>query len=67
MNEGGLLLSMIFGAIGSAYLFYGKKQGELTPALAGIGLCAFPWFVSNIWAMVAVGVALVAAPWLIQL
>ncbi|MGC8492122.1 MAG: hypothetical protein ACP5SH_10330 [Syntrophobacteraceae bacterium] len=63
MNTASLLVSMLFGAIGSAYLFYGKKQQELTPALAGIGLCAFPWFVTNIWAMIGVGVALAAAPW----
>lgn len=65
MSEAALLLSVIFGAIGMAYLAYGKKQRELTPALAGIGLCAFPWFVGNIWAVVVVGAALVAAPWLI--
>lgn len=67
MNEASLLLSVIFGAIGMAYFVYGKKQRELTPALAGIGLCALPWFLSNIWAAVAVGAALVAAPWLIEL
>ncbi len=63
MNTASLLVSMLFGALGSAYLFYGKKQQELTPALAGIGLCAFPWFVTNLWVMIAVGAALAAAPW----
>jgi hypothetical protein len=65
MNQSALLLSVLFGAIGMAYLAYGKKQGELMPALAGIGLCAFPWFISNTWAMVLVGAALTAAPWLL--
>lgn len=66
-SQSALLLSVLFGAIGMAYLFYGKKQRELTPALAGVGLCTFPWFVSNIWAMLLIGIALVAAPWLLRL
>lgn len=61
-----LLFSVIFGSIGVAYLMYGKKQQELIPAVAGIGLCAFPYFISNIWAMVLVGAALAAAPWFIR-
>ncbi len=65
MNKTALLLSVFFGAIGMAYLAYGKKQGEPTPALVGIGLCAFPWFVTNIWAMVLVGLVLTAVPWLL--
>ena len=62
-----LLFSVLFGSIGFAYFVYGKKQQELIPALAGIGLCAFPYFISNTWAMVLIGAALALAPWLIRL
>jgi hypothetical protein len=65
INPTALMLSVLFGAIGMAYLAYGKKQGALAPALAGIGLCAFPWFVSNTWGMILVGAALTVAPWLL--
>ncbi|MDR3569273.1 MAG: hypothetical protein P4L43_14690 [Syntrophobacteraceae bacterium] len=65
MNGASLLLSVLFGAVGMAYLAYGKKQQELMPALAGIGLCAFPWFITNTWAMALVGAALIVFPWLL--
>ncbi len=62
-----LLFSVLFGSLGMAYLVYGKKQGEIVPALAGIGLCAFPYFISNVWAMLLVGAALAVVPWLIRM
>lgn len=61
-----LIFSIIFGSIGCGYLFYGKKQQQLIPALAGIGLCAFPYFISNTWSMVLIGAALTVAPWIIR-
>jgi hypothetical protein len=66
-TETTLLFSVLFGAIGFAYFVYGKKQRELIPALAGIGLCVFPYFISNTWTMVLIGAALTVAPWLIRL
>jgi hypothetical protein len=35
--------------------------------LAGIGLCIFPYFVDGVPAILAVGVALVAVPFVIKL
>lgn len=62
-----MVFSMLFGSIGMGYLAYGKKRQELIPALAGIALCAFPYFISSIWPMVLIGAALTVAPWLIRL
>ncbi len=62
-----LLFSVLFGSIGLAYFVYGKKQQKLIPAIAGIGLCVFPYFISNTWAMFLIGAALAVVPWLIRL
>jgi len=53
---------MLFGAFGLGFFSYGKKQSAYVPLLCGIGLMVFPLFVSNIWAVVAIGIALIAIP-----
>jgi hypothetical protein len=58
---------MLFGAIGMGYCVYGKRQSKPIPLLCGIGLIAFPWFVSNPWIMVIVGAALMAIPRFIRI
>ncbi|HZF09912.1 MAG TPA: hypothetical protein VFE33_14070 [Thermoanaerobaculia bacterium] len=64
-NGTALVLSVIFGAFGSGYFVYGKKQGHLSALLCGIALCVFPWFVSSTFMIVVVGVLLMVAPFLI--
>ena len=61
-----LISSFFFGSIGVGYFIYGKKQKRLIPLIAGMGLCAFPYFLSHAYAMVAVGMALMAAPLLLR-
>ena len=61
-----LIASVLFGSIGVGYLIYGKKQQRLTPLIAGMALCAFPYFIPNPYAMVIVGMILAAAPWLLR-
>lgn len=60
-----LMVSTIFGAVGVGYFVYGRKQQKLIPLLAGIGLCVFPYFVSNLFASLAIGILLILLPWLI--
>lgn len=57
-----LLLSFLFGLIGVAYLVYGKKQSDLAFMLAGGLLCIYPYLVTDIAAMLAIGVLLSGAP-----
>ena len=49
------------------FLVYGKRQKAPVPLLCGIGLIVFPYFVSNGWAMVLVGAALMAVPYFVRL
>lgn len=61
-----LIFSLLFGTIGVGYFIYGKKQQRMIPLIAGIALCAFPYFIPNPYAMVIVGTILTAAPWLLR-
>jgi hypothetical protein len=60
-----LIFSILFGSIGMGYFVYGKKQQAALPLLAGICLCIYPYFVSNIYIMVLVGIVLIVLPWVI--
>ena len=61
-----LFLHLLFGSIGVGFFIYGKKQRRLVPWLAGFGLCVLPYFVSNSYALVLVGVVLTSLPWLFR-
>lgn len=63
-SEASLLWGVVFGAVGLAYFVYGKKQQRFVPLLCGIGLMAFPYFVSNTVALLLVGALLSAIPYL---
>ena len=67
MDMAPLLWGVLFSSIGLGYFIYGKRQGAPVPLLCGIGLMVFPYFVSNSWAMVLVGAALMAVPYFIRL
>lgn len=61
-----LLISLITGSIGMGYFIYGKKQGKLVPLCAGVLLAIYPYFVSNLYASIGVGLALILAPMFIK-
>jgi hypothetical protein len=43
----GFFASLFYGLIGSAYLVYGKRQGETWFIFAGFMLLFFPYFITN--------------------
>lgn len=53
------LLSMLIGGVGFVAFVYGKKQSRLPQMLAGVTLMGFPYFVSNLWVMAGIAVAVV--------
>ena len=63
MNTASLLWSVLFGAIGSGYFLYGKKQRAGIPLVCGLVLMVFPYFIANTVLLVAVGIGLAAIPW----
>ena len=62
-SSGGLFLSLFIGAVGTGLLVYGRKQRRWPQMAGGVILCAYPYFVPNVWMMVAIAVALCAAVW----
>ncbi len=55
-----LLANLLFSGIGFVAFTYGKKMGQPKPAIIGVGLMCYPWFVSNALWLFVVGTALTA-------
>jgi len=62
-----LIWGMIFGAIGFGFFLYGRKQKAVVPLITGIALCVVPYFIANVYALVMVGVILMAVPFFIRI
>jgi len=62
-----LIWGMVFGAIGLGFFTYGKKQKAAVPLITGIALFMFPYFISNAYMLVIVGVLLVALPYFVRI
>ncbi len=58
-----MLLSLAIGCVGLACFVYGRKQGRFPHMLAGAALSIYPYFVPNLLAMAAIGVAVMVALW----
>ena len=56
-----LFAGLIFGVIGIAGFTYGRKGASWKPMAIGIALMAFPYFVSEVWLIYSIGVALCVA------
>jgi hypothetical protein len=62
-----LVWGVLFGAAGMGFFVYGKRQQAIVPLFAGIALCVFPYFISNVYVLVLVGVALMALPYFVRI
>ncbi|MCZ6625627.1 MAG: hypothetical protein O7B35_15595 [Deltaproteobacteria bacterium] len=62
-----IIWGMLFGAIGLGFFVYGKKQKRVAPLMAGIALLVFPYFISNVYLVVIIGVLLIALPYFIRI
>ncbi|HNV68992.1 MAG TPA: hypothetical protein PKO06_04780 [Candidatus Ozemobacteraceae bacterium] len=66
-NTSSLMLGLIWGAIGSGYFIYGKKQGRAVFLLCGVVLCVFPMVITDVTTGTVVGLLLTFAPFKIDL
>ena len=66
VDTASLLWGLLFSSVGLGYFIYGKNQKALVPALCGVVLMVFPYFVSGILPMVLVGAALMALPFFVR-
>lgn len=61
-----LLWGVLFSSIGLGFFIYGKKQKNLIAFLCGLGLMVYPYFISNNYLLVGIGVALIATPYFLR-
>lgn len=57
-----LFLGLVFGAIGTGFFIYGKKQHDAVILLTGVALAIYPYFFDNVWLVLLIGAALSAVP-----
>lgn len=43
-----IISGLLIGLIGMVLFMYGRKQQEPAPLIAGVVLCAFPYFVASV-------------------
>jgi hypothetical protein len=63
MTESILLWGLLFGSIGFGFALYGKQQRAPLPLLCGGALMIYPYFVPNVFALVGIGIVLMAIPY----
>ena len=63
MSAATLLWCLLFSSIGVGFFIYGRKQRAPVPLICGIALAVYPYFVANVFALIAIGVALCAIPY----
>ncbi|HNW83804.1 MAG TPA: hypothetical protein PKG52_13030 [bacterium] len=61
-----LLWGVIFGAFGMGYFLYGRKQKNFMAKISGIILMVFPYFISNTYLLVLIGVIFIALPFVVK-
>jgi len=59
-----LFLIIFFSAAGLGYFVYGKRQKQASALLAGLLLMIYPYFTSGTVGIVAVGLLLMAGPFI---
>lgn len=67
MDQAVLLWGLLFGSIGIGFLVYAKQQRAVVPLVAGLALTIYPFFVTNVYVLVFIGLLLTAAPYFIRI
>ena len=66
MDEANLLWGFLFGTIGIAMAVYGRKHKKVVPMACGVMLVVFPYVVTEVHALVGIGVLLLLIPFFIR-
>jgi hypothetical protein len=62
MDPSSLLVGLLVSLVGTAYIVYGRKQGNPVALLCGLGLTLVPWFVLNPWLLFLICMVLIVIP-----
>lgn len=63
MNTDTLWASMLWGAVGSGFAIYGKKQSRVVPMVGGLAMIGATYFCETALVMSLVSSALIAGIW----
>jgi hypothetical protein len=58
---------VLFGSLGLGYFVYGKKQNAIVPLVCGVALMVFPYFVSNVILLIAIGLIFTILPFFVRI
>lgn len=61
-----LFFSLFFSLVGSALFMYGRRAANIPHVLLGLTIAAFPYFVSNVWLLCLIGIALCVAAYVLR-
>lgn len=67
MDSATLFWGVFLGSIGLGFFVYGKKQQAVVPIISGVGLMLIPYVISNMYLLIAAGIALMAVPFFVRL
>jgi hypothetical protein len=56
----GLFLSLAISTVGAGFFLFGRKQARMPQMVGGLVLIIYPYFVSNLWLMAGIAVAVLA-------
>ncbi|HIJ85679.1 MAG: hypothetical protein HW380_3485 [Magnetococcales bacterium] len=62
----GIVASIVFGIIGMVYARNGKKHGPLSTMFCGFVLMFFPYFVTDVTYIVAIGIFFTVLPFILK-
>jgi len=62
-----LLWGIFFGSVGIGFFIYGRRQRAPVPLVTGIALFLLPYFISNVYLLVALAAALAVLPYFVRL
>ena len=61
-----IVIGILTGALGVAYIVYGRRQTKFVPLIAGLLLCTYSYFIDSVLWLCVVGALLLAAPFFID-
>lgn len=67
LNSTSLLWMVLFGSVGLGFFMYGRKQSAIVPLVCGLALMIYPYFVSDNFALIAVGAVLCVVPYFVRI
>ena len=67
MSTSWLVSGLLFGLVGLGFFVCGKRQKAAVPAVCGLILMIFPYFISSTGLLVSIGAALIAIPYFVRI